>query len=103
MLGNNLPPAPEVVSLYKSRNINRMRIYDPNQPALQALRGSNIQLMLGVPNSDLQTLASNPDNAKSWVQRNVKNFVPSVTIRYIAVGNEVTEDKKFVLFLTFDP
>ncbi|KAF2289094.1 hypothetical protein GH714_028884 [Hevea brasiliensis] len=89
MLGNNLPPASQVISLYKQANIKRMRIYDPNQAALQALRGSNIQLMLGVPNSDLQSL-TNPSNANSWIQRNVRAFWPSVRFRYIAVGNEIS-------------
>jgi len=90
MLGKNLTSASEVTSLFRSNNIKRMRIYDPNEAALQALKGSNIELMLGVPNSDLQKLASNPSDANSWVQRNVLSFWPSVRFRYIAVGNEVS-------------
>ena len=89
MLGNNLPSAREVIELYKSHNIRRMRLYDPNPEALQALRGSNIEVMLGAPNLDLQKLA-NPSEAQSWVKVNVLSYWPSVRFRYIAVGNEVS-------------
>lgn len=67
-----------------------MRIYDPSQGALQALQGSNIELMLGVPNPELEHLAANPSEAQSWVQTNVLNFRQSVRFKYIAVGNEVS-------------
>ncbi|CAL9111225.1 unnamed protein product [Musa textilis] len=88
-LGNNLPPPGEVVNLYKANKIGSMRIYDPNNEVLQALRGSNIQLVVDVPNENLQSLASDASAAREWVQKNVVAFRPSVSFRYIAVGNEV--------------
>ncbi|XP_028790083.1 glucan endo-1,3-beta-glucosidase, basic isoform-like [Neltuma alba] len=89
MLGNNLPSAREVVDFYKANNVKRMRLHDPNQEALEALRDSGIDLMLGVPNTDLHRLATSADDARQWVENSVSKFYPSVNIKYIAVGNEV--------------
>ena len=87
--GNNLPSASQVINLYKSNGIGSMRIYDPNSDTLQALKGSGIELILDVPNTSLQSLASDASAASTWVQNNVVNYASEVKFRYIAVGNEV--------------
>ncbi|KAK1277703.1 Glucan endo-1,3-beta-glucosidase [Acorus gramineus] len=89
MQGDNLPQPSQVVSLYKSKNIGLMRLYSPDGGALNALRGSGIQVLLDVPKDKLQNLASSPSAASDWVQTNVRAYSPDVKFRYIAVGNEV--------------
>ncbi|KAI3738122.1 hypothetical protein L2E82_28141 [Cichorium intybus] len=77
----------DVVNLYKNNSITRMRIYQPNQAILQALKGTNIELIIGVPNDALQSL-NNQNAANTWVRDNIQNY-PDVQFRYVAVGNEV--------------
>ncbi|KAI3677222.1 hypothetical protein L1987_86845 [Smallanthus sonchifolius] len=98
--GDGLPSERDVVSLFQRNGITRMRIYDPNQPTLEALRGTNIELMIGVPNDRLQSL-NDQNAANTWVRDNIQRF-PNVRFRYIAVGNEVDPnngDSRFVPFV----
>lgn len=86
--GNNLPTKQGVVDLYKSNRIGKIRLYYPDEGALQALRGSNIEVILGVPNDQLQSL-TNAGAATNWVNKYVKAYSQNVKFKYIAVGNEV--------------
>ncbi|XP_044973388.1 glucan endo-1,3-beta-glucosidase, acidic isoform-like [Hordeum vulgare subsp. vulgare] len=86
--GNGLPSASEVVQMYQSNGITGMRIYFPDADALQALSGTNIELIIDVANEDLASLASDRSAAVAWVQTNVQAH-QGLNIKYIAAGNEV--------------
>jgi exo-beta-1,3-glucanase (GH17 family) len=90
MNGDGLPSASDVVQLYKSNGITGMRIYSPDGDTLQALSGSNIDLILDVGNGQLAGLAAGASNADSWVQANVQAY-QGLNIKYITVGNEVPD------------
>jgi hypothetical protein len=70
-----LPPAKEVIDLYKSNGIERMRIYDPHQETLEALRRSNIELVIGVPNENIKSIANSVSSATNWVQNNILSYL----------------------------
>lgn len=88
-LGNNLPPPRDVISLFKRCRIQSLRLFDPSPEVLNALRGSNLRISLGVRNEDLPSLASSPAAATRWVNRNVAPYKNNVSFGWITLGNEV--------------
>lgn len=81
---------PIVVNMLKANNISKVKIFDADPKVLQALTGSRIHVMVGIPNEMLHTLSRSKVAAKSWVHDNVTRYVikGGVDIRYVAVGNE---------------
>ncbi|KAK6927752.1 Glycoside hydrolase family 17 [Dillenia turbinata] len=84
-----LPPA-TVVTMLKDNRIQKVKLFDADSGALQALAKSGIEVMVGIPNDMLYSLANNVAAAQNWVAKNVSAYVSSggVDIRYVAVGNE---------------
>ncbi|CAI9087653.1 OLC1v1021782C1 [Oldenlandia corymbosa var. corymbosa] len=89
MLGDNLPPAHEVVQLLKQYGITKMRLFDPNHDALEALRGSGLLVSLGVRNEDIPSIGSSPDAAYQWYAAHIQPYQNDIHWAYITVGNEI--------------
>nr|VDD10616.1 unnamed protein product [Brassica rapa] len=76
-----------------------MRLYDPDHEVLAALQGSNIELILDVPNSYLARIYYFQSQADTWVSNYVRNYTKGVKFRYISVGNEVQPLEQNAIFL----
>ncbi|KQK22721.1 glucan endo-1,3-beta-glucosidase 7 isoform X1 [Brachypodium distachyon] len=87
-IADNLPPAASTASLLASTSIGKLRLYEPQPDLVSALAaaGSGISLLLGVPNSDVPTLAASPAAAAAWAAANIPATVP---VSAISVGNEL--------------
>ncbi|KAB1200396.1 Glucan endo-1,3-beta-glucosidase 6 [Morella rubra] len=83
-----LPPD-TVVRLLRENGFQKVKLFDADYGALRALGTSRIEVMVGIPNDMLQSLASSLKAAEKWVAKNVSTHISNnVNIRYVAVGNE---------------
>ncbi|CAL0330491.1 unnamed protein product [Lupinus luteus] len=88
-LANNIPSPDEVVALLKAAKVRNVRIYDADHSVLKAFGGTGLEIVVGLPNGQLQDMSANADHALNWVKDNVQSFLPATRIVGIAVGNEV--------------
>lgn len=78
-----LPPS-TVVQLLKDNGIQKAKLFDADDRVLSALANSGIQVMVGIPNDMLASLASDHKAAERWVAKNVSDYVhDGVDIRSI--------------------
>ncbi|KAL8223080.1 hypothetical protein R6Q57_020479 [Mikania cordata] len=86
---HQLPPA-TVVKMLTDNGIQKVKLFDSDYGTLRALGKSGIEVMVGIPNDMLATIASSMKAADKWVSKNVTDHINNnnVNIRYVAVGNE---------------
>ncbi|KAL5211533.1 hypothetical protein ABZP36_022380 [Zizania latifolia] len=83
-----LPPD-TVVQMLKDNGFDRVKLFDAEDGTMNALKKSGLEVMVGIPNDLLATMATSMKAANNWVDQNVSSFVnDGVKIRYVAVGNE---------------
>lgn len=73
-----------VVDLMKQNRIGKVKLFDTDPSVLRALMGSNIEVMVGIPNEMLALLSSSHAAVDVWVSQNVSRYVVKggVNIRY---------------------
>ncbi|KAF5199261.1 Glucan endo-1,3-beta-glucosidase [Thalictrum thalictroides] len=84
-----LPPK-TVVRLLRENVFQKVKLFDADYDTLKALGNSGIEVMVGIPNDMLATMATSMKQAEAWVSKNVSTHISknAVNIRYVAVGNE---------------
>ncbi|XP_060213436.1 glucan endo-1,3-beta-glucosidase 8-like isoform X1 [Lycium barbarum] len=89
MASHQLPPE-SVVKMLKENGFEKVKLFEADDKILSALIGSDIEVMLAIPNYMLQDMSTDPGLAASWIDANVSTYAYTrgVKIRYVAVGNE---------------
>ncbi|KAK7835771.1 glucan endo-1, partial [Quercus suber] len=84
-----LPPD-TVVKLLKDNRFRKVKLFDADYDSLRALGKSGIEVMVGIPNDMLPSMASSVKAAEKWVAKNVSTHITTnyVNIRFVAVGNQ---------------
>lgn len=68
-------PSDTVVRLLKDNGIQKVKLFDAEYDTLRALGKSGIEVMVGIPNDMLATMASSMKAAEKWVKQNVSTHM----------------------------
>ncbi|XP_010261306.1 PREDICTED: glucan endo-1,3-beta-glucosidase 8-like [Nelumbo nucifera] len=89
IMSHPLLPA-TVVRMLKDNGIKKVKLFDSDSWTVNSLAGSGIQVMVAIPNDQLERFSDDYDNAKDWVHDNITShlYKGGVDIKYVAIGNE---------------
>ncbi|XP_051149340.1 glucan endo-1,3-beta-glucosidase 5 [Andrographis paniculata] len=90
MAAHQLPPS-KVVDMLKENGFDRVKLFDADANILDALSGTDIEVMVALPNYMLVEMSlGGATAAAAWVDANLTAYAypGGVNIRYVAVGNE---------------
>ncbi|THF95514.1 hypothetical protein TEA_002076 [Camellia sinensis var. sinensis] len=97
MATHQLPPE-KVVEMLKENGFDKVKLFEADEKILEALIGTEIEVMLAIPNFMLEQMSQDPEFAASWVDANVTRYSynggvniklsPNNLHLYVAVGNE---------------
>ncbi|KAG6723752.1 glucan endo-1,3-beta-glucosidase 8-like [Carya illinoinensis] len=83
-------PADKVVKMLTDNGFSKLKLFEADEKILGALIGTDIEVMLALPNKMLRKMSNSPNAAATWVDAYVTSYSypGGVHIKYVAVGNE---------------
>lgn len=99
MSTHQLPPE-KVVKMLKDNGFKKLKLFEYDKNILDALIGSDIEVMLAIPNYMLQMMSVDPSFAAAWVDTNVTGYryIGGVNIR---LSDNVRWFMKMLHYLNF--
>jgi hypothetical protein len=74
MTTHQLPPK-KVVKMLKDNGFRKLKLFDADDTILTALMGTDIEVMVAIPNVMLSKISNSPMDADSWVYENVTAYL----------------------------
>jgi hypothetical protein len=90
-----------VVDLLKDNKVQKVKLFEAEPDVMKALMGSEIQVMVGVPNEMLAALSSSTVASDLWVRQNVSRYMGKVGIDIRYRTRLMLLSCYFLLFLLF--
>lgn len=66
--------AASVVDMLKDNGFGKVKLFEADEVIMEALSGTDIEIMLAVPNYMLAEMSSDPASAASWVDANITAY-----------------------------
>ncbi|CAN6319841.1 unnamed protein product [Urochloa humidicola] len=79
----------EFAKILQSKQTKQARVCRPDPKLLRSLAGSDDEVMLTVPNEQLEHIAEFQEEADMWVITYVVRFLPSARITHVLAGDDV--------------
>ncbi|CAI0457240.1 unnamed protein product [Linum tenue] len=74
-----------VVQMLKDNGFKRIKLFESDSYTVSKFAGTDIEVMLGIPNDQLHDLAKDYDNAKDWVKENVSDHMSSEQDKHVNI------------------
>ena len=91
----------KVVKMLKENGFRKLKLFDADEFIMTALMGTDIEVMVAIPNNMLDKISNSPKAADSWVNDNVTSYFTGVKIKLsAAIAMYIISDCSIVLLWT---